>query len=88
MESLVYMLSRTILTYTLFRGTRGVMQYGAATVGKMPDKLKLWECPSCDKLWSGESDEEDTCDYCGDYLIAKHYRPPEHEEEDEYRRSA
>ena len=83
MHSLVYMLSRNILTYVLFRSTRAVMQYGARTVGELPEKLKLWECSTCDKLWAGDSDGDDHCDYCGDKLVAKHRRYDDSQNKDE-----
>lgn len=75
MHSLVYMLARTVITYTLFRSTRGAMKYGTNTLTKIPDKLKLWDCPRCAKMWSGDSDGEDKCGFCDTKLVARHYVP-------------
>jgi hypothetical protein len=75
MHSLVYMLARTVITYTLFRSTRGAMKYGTKTFSRLPDKLKLWDCPRCAKMWSGDPNGEDKCGFCDTKLIARHYIP-------------
>lgn len=75
MHSLVYMLARTVVTYTLFRSTRGALKFGMNTLGSVPDKLKLWDCPRCENIWSGDPDGEDTCDFCGTKLIPRYYIP-------------
>lgn len=70
MYPLIYMLSRTVLTFTLFKATRGAASYCFETVERIPEFLRLYECPRCGKWW-GVPDEEDfepTCDNCGTRL--------------------
>ena len=73
MYPLVYMLSRTVLTYVLFRATRGVAAYCFDTIERIPEYIRLYECPRCGKWWGVQDDEdlEPECDNCGTKLRKK-----------------
>ena len=72
---ILYMLSRTTLTYFLFRATRGVLQASVDQIENLPDRLKMWECDACGKTWSGESDGEDLCSFCETPLTCLYNKP-------------
>jgi len=69
MEAFLYMISRNILTYTLFRGTRTALKYSFEKMTDNLDVLPIWKCKRCYRIWQGESDEIDRCPRCNGELI-------------------
>ena len=56
MYSFLYMLARTTLTYTLFRTTRGALNYGMKQINSFEQSLKCWRCPNCGRWFSSDRD--------------------------------
>lgn len=66
MEMFLYMMSKNILTYALFKGTRGALNAGMGYVENSMQIETLWHCPRCYQRWQGKGDElgEDACPFC------------------------
>ena len=59
------MLSRTVLTYALFRSVRGATAFCFDSIERIPEHMRLYECPRCGKWWSVDDEDDDlTCPYC------------------------
>jgi hypothetical protein len=68
---LMLMLSRSILTYTLFRGTRTLTKSGFDSIEGIYQIAKPSMCDDCGEVW-GESPEK--CPECTSSNMRKLYR--------------
>jgi hypothetical protein len=71
------MLSRSILTYTLFRGTRTLSKSGFDSIEEMITQSKPCMCDQCGEIWGGNPSE---CYDCGSKDLRKLYKDYERSE--------